>query len=157
MSTKSFSTLKPQNEDSLIQLTGRLVANQITRDYVETLASAARTATTVGSVFDVEGAKGIAIWLSITAASGTGGLHPFIHGIHPSTNGSVSYVFQPIALTSTQTALLICYPGSGIFAYTGGRASLAEYQARLPSRIRLGVTHDDASSYTYSMGYTLLP
>ena len=117
------------------------------------LASAARTATTYAAApITNTNARGIMVWLNITAASGTGGLTIRVRGYDPvsglpaivSTNGN-NY-------TTTGLKYLVLYPGK----IDQGALTNDFDSGPLPRTFDVGVQHGDASSYTYSLGYSLI-
>ena len=156
MSAYTVTTFFPQNEDGTLETLKRISAQNCNRVVVTSLASAARTTTTSGANIDIETAKGAIFFLNVTAASGTGGLHIAVGTVFPDNN-TQTLIYTPVAITTVGRHYVIVYPGGGIFGTTTGRTSIAEYSARIPPRIRPSIQPDDASSYTYSLDYQLLP
>jgi hypothetical protein len=157
MSNFTPTTFRPQNEDSTLDSLKRLSAQNCNRDSAVSLASAARTTTTSGANITVENAKGVILYLNITAASGTGGLHLGLSGVFPDGSLTQTVSYQATGLTATGRTMMIIYPGGGALCTPAGRVTGADYQLRIPPVIRPYVVHDDASSYTYTVEYQLLP
>lgn len=100
---------------------------------------------------------GILVVLSVTAASGTGGLTVRINAqeqpIHAGTNTPwfTPLNLAPTAVTSTGNYTYSIYP----FGALAG--SITQPTAGfLPRDFSISVDHGDASSYTYSLGHHLL-
>jgi hypothetical protein len=155
MSDLAISTRVPQDTDTERLLLARLLASAAVKTTGTGLASAARTATTQTADITTNGYRGIIVYLSVTAASGTGGLTLRIRGKDPV---STSYA----SLTQDSTARIV----TGLWSMSFGAGSAAPSGAALtgsssgfflPDTIRLEVAHGDASSYTYSLGYCLVP
>ena len=114
-------------------------------------ASAARTTAQTGStMINAENAKGILVHLDVTAASGTGGLTLAVKGIDPVSGNATALLTAGAAVTATGTKSYLLYPGA-----SGGSVTTAVSGA-LPYKYRVDVAVGDASSNTYSVGYTLL-
>lgn len=113
------------------------------------LASQARTAAATGPTMKNYNGKGVVIWLNVTAVSGTGGITPYLYGVDP-VSGGAYYFAQGGTITATGLYPLVFYPGA-----SGGHQY---YLAALPLPktwfVYVGVA--DASSYTYSIGYSLI-
>jgi hypothetical protein len=150
------STLLPQIEDGSLAVLKRMASQNSMRAAVASLGLAARTATTSGSTISVQSSRGIALFLNITAASGTGGLNIGVSAIFPDGSSNQTLAFTPTVLTTVERAVLILYPGAGLFIRASGRTSASEYNVRVPGTIRPFIQHSDASSYTYSLEYQLL-
>jgi hypothetical protein len=115
------------------------------------LVSAARTASTSSAVQTNVSARGVLLFLNITAASGTGGLNLIVQGIDP-VSGLVAQINnQALSASKVTTGLAIVsmYPGD----VTAGGATLAQSGGVLPRMWQATVLHADGSSYTYSLGY----
>jgi len=151
------SSYRPLVEDGQLTTLKKLVSQGVNRAGVVSLASAARTATTSGANINIDTAKGIILYLNVTGASGTGGLHMGILGVFPDMTSVQTTTYQMTALTATGRSMMIVYPGGGALCTPSGRVTGADYQLRIPPVIRPYVLHDDASSYTYSLEYQLLP
>lgn len=114
------------------------------------LPSAARTSTTTSAVQTNYNARGILVALNVTAASGTGGLQVRIQMIDPVSANTVSLNLLHTAIVATGTSLYALYPGA-----TGGNFAQATSEL-LPRTFVVAVAHGDGSSYTYSLGYSLI-
>lgn len=152
MSEILLTDLLPATEDSerllLAKLRGRPISGTA-------LASAARTASTLSSNFSTRGARGIIVYLNITAASGTGGLMPRLFGVDPltsavATSGSVN---TPV----TTVGLRVYHFGPGCGAANQGTAAWGSVGVQLGALSAIQIFHNDASSYTYSVSYELVP
>jgi hypothetical protein len=154
MSDLAITTRKPQDTDTERLLLARLLAASSVKTTGTALASSARTATTQSSDIDTTGYRAALFFLNITAASGTGGLQFTLRGKDPVT-GYYVWLGRSTVNTTTTTTLAFCaglgVGGiSGVVAGAGGNIGVP-----LPETIRIEVTHGDASSYTYSVGYCL--
>lgn len=117
------------------------------------LPSAARTALTASAQQKQQGYTGIRIWLTVTAASGTGGLTVLLRAVNPLNGAKVEVNAGGALITTTVTRIYEFYPGAG-----GAAGFVQEALARrLPQDFDIAVNHGDASSYTYSVAYELLP
>lgn len=115
------------------------------------LASAARTSTTVSSNQTNYNARGAIIYVNVTNASGTGGLTFFIYAVDPVSGASRVIAQQTTAKTANGCYTMEYYPG----ASSGGLFD-STTQGVLPRTWYVQITHGDASSYTYSVGYSLI-
>ncbi len=109
------------------------------------LASAARTATTSTANQTNYNARGVHVYLKVTAASGTGGLSVRI--VERNADGSAAAYLNaaPTAVTAVGDYVYELYPGaSGAGTNVPQRTSGA-----LARTWYVEVTHGDASSYTY--------
>lgn len=118
-------------------------------DEVVLLPSAARTSTTSTSNQTSYGSKGVMVELNVTAASGTGGLTVRIVGV---INGTSHILASTSAQTAVGKYLLELYPGTGA---TSDEVTKRQSGA-LPKTWFAQVSHGDATSYTYSLGASLL-
>lgn len=116
------------------------------------LPSAARTATTNSPVIANRRHTGVLVVLSVTAASGTGGLTLKISGQDPTSGNYFDLLVDGSAVTATGTYAFEVNPSDGAAAQ-GVRAAVSRH---LPSAFRVTVTHGDSSSYTYSVTATLI-
>ncbi len=116
------------------------------------LASAARTATTSSADVTNFNGRGLQVLLNVTAASGTGGLTLTIQGKDPVSGNYYNLNANPTAITATGLTVYEVYPGVG----AAGGGVTQRTSASLPRTFRVTVTHGDASSYTYSVGTSLL-
>jgi len=118
------------------------------------LASAARTATAASPNQINYNARGVMVTLRVTAVSGTGLIQLKIWGINPVTGSATAGVFGATAsITTTGDYTLEVYPG----ASGGSTASGITFtNAALPRSWKVEIYHSDTSSYTYSVGYSLI-
>jgi hypothetical protein len=114
------------------------------------LASAARTATVNSADITLFNERGIAFYLNVSVASGTGGLQLLIEAKDPVSGSYIALNSLPTAVTATGTKLYQVYPG-------GSGASITQLSNEGVSRtVRVRMVVGDASSYTYSVGYSTL-
>ena len=117
------------------------------------LASAARTATTSSADITNYNGRGVMVFLNVTAASGTGGLTLTIQAKDPVSGNYFNLNANPSAVTSTGNGTVyIVYPST----LTAAGNVTQSTQAVLPRTFRITVTHGDASSYTYSVGASII-
>jgi hypothetical protein len=119
--------------------------------------SAARTATTTSSTFEnTLGTRGIALYLNVSAASGTGGLTLGLQWRDPVSQAWTTIWSAAAAVTATTSTpkVYMLSPDQGGTAASG--FTEVKY-AVVPRFWRVVVTAGDSSSYTYSVGATLLP
>lgn len=116
------------------------------------IPSAARTTalSDVSPDENIANARGLLVWLVVTAASGTGGLTLSVKALPPNsgTGGVVIGALAGPVITNISTSLLI-YPGAAAGATT-------VVNSTIPPRIAFSVAVGDASSYTYSVSAYLL-
>jgi hypothetical protein len=90
-------------------------------------------------------------------ASGTGGLKLKLRAFNAQASIYHTVFDSSWTILSTDAGYLICGIGVG----SNAQATLSPYgsymSAPLPQTIRVEVTHGDASSYTYQVGYVLVP
>lgn len=120
------------------------------------LESAARTATITTPVIQNKGARGVIIYLSVTAASGTGGLAVQALGVDPVNPLNVIALNTAptgvTATTSTTPKAYMIYPAASL-SQTGVTQHTA---GALPRHWAIKVTAADSSSYTYTVSYSYL-
>jgi predicted metal-dependent phosphotriesterase family hydrolase len=116
------------------------------------LASAARTTTTIASNQTNYNAKGVQIIIHVTVA-GTGQLSPIIQAISPVTGSNYSLEAFPV-ITASGSYILELYPYSAT-APTGSIIS-KRVSGVIPRSWTLAMGHSDSSSWTYSVGYSLI-
>lgn len=116
------------------------------------LASAARTATTVSPIQTNHNARGVIVWLNVTLASGTGGLQVRVQGQCPVSAAVAGMNAAPTAIIATGLVGYAFYPGS----VATGAGIVQVSSVPLPRTWQVSVTHADGSSYTYSLGYSLI-
>lgn len=125
----------------------------LTRNNTEgtALASAPRTATTASAEIVNYNGSAILWYLNVTAASGTGGLQAAIQIKDPVSGVYSNLSGLPTAVIATGQKAYGVWRGAG----AGGGLTNA-YNVVLPRTFRINVTHGDASSYTYSVGYSII-
>lgn len=120
------------------------------------LASAARTATTVSAVQTNHNARGVLIHLNITEASGLGGLRVHIESVDPVSGGFAWLNPNPTAITATGLYLYEVSPGGSTAGAAGAGIVNQRTAGSVPRFWRVNVEHGDVTSYTYSLGYSLI-
>ena len=117
------------------------------------LPSAARTATTFSADIDnrTNSNPGVLLTLNITSA-GTGNIQLSLQGKDP-ISGSYYNIAYMTAQTATGLSTLIVYPSQS----TTGNSYTTNASGVLPLKWRARVVSSDGSSWTYSVGGTLLP
>lgn len=123
---------------------------------IRLLASAARTATTATALIENPGARGIRLFLNVTAAPGVpgaGGLKVLVRARDP-ISGTKAEINAGGALITT--AVFRMYE---VYLNAGAAAGFIQeaVSRQLPAEFDVAVTHDDAQSYTYSLSAELLP
>lgn len=116
------------------------------------LANAARTATTTSATQTNHNARGIIVFLNISVSGGTGGLQLRIRVKDPVTGAYFSVNAAPTLLIATGYYAFILYPGIG--ATVGDVTQTTS--GVLGRTWDILVTHGDATSYTYNVGYQLI-
>lgn len=104
-------------------------------------------------------AKGIILWVNMTSVGGgTAGVQPYLQAIEPVSGTAVNINGSGIGtVTGTGIFYFFFYPGiSG--AGTGSANSNLKSTTNfiLPRTWRVNTFHNDAFTYTYSVGYTLI-
>lgn len=117
------------------------------------LASAARTVLSASAIQKNHNGRGVQVTLDVSAASGTGGLQLVIQNIDPATTYAFTLTPTPTAVTVAGTYIYELYPGIGASA---SGLVVQRTSGLLPRSWRIAVLHGDASSYTYSVGYSLI-
>lgn len=120
------------------------------------LASATRTASTSSPNIINNNARGIIVFLNVTAASGTGGLQVLVQSIDPVSGVGVQHNASPTAITATGVYAYAVYPGASAPGVAGPNLVNQRTAGELARTFRIRVVHGDASSYTYSVGYSLI-
>lgn len=115
--------------------------------YVQLIASGARTSTTSSSQLTNFNFRGISVNLSITVASGTGGLQIAIQGYDQSSASYKTLHTLATAITATGLYVVQMYPSID----NVNSAITQTISQALPAQYRVQVVHGDASSYTYSL------
>ena len=119
------------------------------------LASAARTVSTITTDISSGEYRGLILYLNVTAASGTGGLTPRLIAKDPLSG--VTSVSAAASTAATTTGLRVYHFGPGVGALAGAGVGWGAAGVMLSANFQLQVLHGDASSYTYSLSYELLP
>jgi hypothetical protein len=116
------------------------------------LASAARTVATASATQTNHNARGVIVWLNVTAVPGSGGIAVAVAGVDP-TSG------QPYQMNATATTVT----ANGKYAYelypgaTGTGVEVAQRTSgALPRTWYVAINVGNAASYTYSVGYSLI-
>lgn len=112
------------------------------------LVSAARVITTSSPDIILPNHKGIAAYLNVTVASGTGGLQTVVETKDPASGSYRQVNTTPTAITGTGLNVYSLYPGVGT-------ANTIGINHILGGHARIKVIHGDGSSYTYSVGYVV--
>lgn len=116
------------------------------------LASAARTGTVSSPNQTNYNARGVVVFLRVTVASGTGGLQVVLRGFDPVEGSGYQLNALPTAIIITGWHSFILYPGA-----TVSGADVRQTTASVLPRVwGLQVVHGDATSYTYSIGHSLI-
>ncbi len=115
------------------------------------LASAARTAAATPVKQINRRHASVLVTLSVTAASGTGGLTLSIRGYDPVSGNTISLLTDAAAITATGTYAFLLGP----WGMTTPDALRAAEGCNLPRDWDVNVAHGDGSSYTYSVAATL--
>lgn len=118
-------------------------------------ASAARTTPLTTATQTNKNAKGVMVTLNVTAV-GTGGLNLRIMAVDPVTGTAIALNATGTAVTATGEYAYLLYPGLA----TSGPVATTQLQqttnAVLPRQWYVLVQTADGSSYTYSVGYSLI-
>lgn len=99
------------------------------------------------------GHRGVFLGINVSAASGTGGLRV---GISTRSNGQSILLAQTGAITTASRWGCMLYPGSSGTESAAGAALIVIKSLVLPRSWFAYVAPDDASSYTYSLTYSLI-
>jgi hypothetical protein len=110
---------------------------------ITVLASAARTASVNSSDFTNPGARGVRVWIKVTAISATPSVVFTIAG--KSSQGDYYAILASAAVTGTGTTTLVVHPD--IAASANAVANTV-----LPYQWRVQAVAGDADSMTYSIG-----
>jgi hypothetical protein len=116
------------------------------------LASAARTVATASATQTNYNARGVIVYLNVTAASGTGGLGLLIIAGDPVAANLYALNATPTTVTATGLYGYEVSPGA-----SGTTTQLAQRTSgSLPRTWQIYINVGNASSYTYSVGYSLI-
>lgn len=136
-----------------VVLTGSKVAEGIANMVLNTqgtlLSSSARTSNTAAPTQTNTSARGVMLFLNVTAVSGTGGLTVRIYGVDPVSGVAAPINAPPATVTTVGLQIVSLYPG-----IASPNAAGANYI--LPRTWYAQVVHGDSTSYTYSLGYSLI-
>lgn len=119
------------------------------------LASAARTATTNSATQTNHNGRGVQVIVNVTAA-GTGDLDPRVQGLDPVSGTAYACLDATTPIAGTGIYVYELYPGASTAGSGGGSAVTQRAAGTLPRSWRLSVAHSDASSWTYSVAFSLL-
>ena len=123
------------------------------KTYVQVQAKGTtKTATWTSPTYRAETEAGILVVLDVTAASGTGGLTLRINAHDQASSQAVPLNAAPTAVTTTGTTSYSLYP----FSAVAGNVTQAT-SFYLPRMCSITDTPAATASYTYSIGYCLLP
>ena len=111
-------------------------------------ASAARTATVSSSDITNLGGKGVIVILDVTASADTPSITLKIEGKDP-VSGKYYTILESAAVTATSTNIYRVHP-----SLTAASNLIAK--DAIPKTFRITMTHADADSITYSVGYSLV-
>jgi hypothetical protein len=156
MTDLQITTLVPQTSDNERMLLARILASARANQRGTLLVSATRTANTISSTVNWSGYRAAIIYLNISAASGTGGIRPFMEYQDP-----VSSLWRAVVTPGSgfnTSANLVPYVyglgvGNGLSVAINAGSSMG---IPLSAAMRINCTHGDATSYTYSVGYELI-
>lgn len=122
------------------------------------LASAARTASTFSPTQTNYNHRGVMMWLNVTVA-GTGNLYVRLWGQDPITGLNANMTVAPPTNVVTGTGLYAAgfYPGwsTGPSGATAAQTTITASVA-VPRKWSASVQHSDGSSWTYSLGYSMI-
>lgn len=158
MSDLTITEFDPQSTDSERMLLARLLAFKTReRTRATALASAARTVSTQTADIETAGFTGLAVWLNCTVAGASGGITLYLLTQDPvSGNWATNYAILPI-VSSVRISSALLGPGVSIGSNVNLVSGNSDRGIVLPSKIRFYAVASDASSYTYSLGYELIP
>lgn len=112
------------------------------------LASAARTTSTQSADLTNYNGRGVRVWLDVTAITATPSITLAIEGKDPAS-GKYKTMLTGAAVTTVSTNEYVVYPGVT-------ETANVDASTPLPRTWRVNVTHGDADSITYSVGYCLI-
>lgn len=155
MASQVLNTLTPQQGDSIQTLLARIVG---TADRGTMLASAARTASVNATIpGPTSRRRGVVLFWDCTVASGTGGLTMAFQVLDPVSLKWMEWAFSSI-FSATGSRIIVIAPGYAAAGSTlnGGVNQSIVTSLPMTESMRIRISHSDASSYTYSLGYELL-
>ena len=124
----------------------------IKKSYFALLQSDARTTAYQSDILEADVEAGVMVFLNVTSASGSGGLTVRVNAHDQVSGAAVALNTAPTAVTATGTYSYALYP----FGAISGNVTQAT-SAYLPRLFSVSVAVGNSSSYTYSLGYCLLP
>lgn len=136
-------TRLPQNDDSVALLLARLLAVQSQRVTGTALVLLARTQTTQTGIIDTQGFRYLVLFHRITAVPGVESVTLNLLMIDP-VSGVSNNPLNGSPRTVASLFITSVGPGLGV-------------NLPLPDQIRLEVLHSGTGSFTYSVGYCLIP
>ena len=122
------------------------------KSYFALLQSEARTTAYQSAILDADREAGVMVFVNVTSASGSGGLTVRVNAHDQVSGAAVPLNTAPTAITSTGTYSYAVYP----FGAISGNVTQAT-SAYLPGLFSISVAVGNSTSYTYSLGYCLLP
>lgn len=125
---------------------------ELKKSYFALLQSEARTTAYQSDILEADTEAGVMVFLNVTSASGSGGLTVRINAHDQVSGASVALNTAPTAVTATGTYSYALYP----FGAISGNVTQAT-SAYLPRLFSVSVAVGNGTSYTYSLGYCLLP
>lgn len=121
------------------------------------LASAARTGSVNTSAITNYNGVGIILHLNVTAASGTGGLQVIVKNYDSISTNTMQINVTPSAIISSGIFGYEIYPGANTAVPGATTGNVVQRTAAALSRnFIITVIHGDATSYTYSLGYSVI-
>lgn len=159
-----ITTTIPQDGDGeriLLARMGTVLANlNNVRNSGTLLISAARTASTTTQTITPLNCSGVVAYLNCTAASGTGGLVCRLEGFDAVSGNSIGLAQSTQAVVAVGYCAYVFGRGAGSLSQAGypgiGKGCIVGLPG-LPAIMRFSIAHLDGSSYTYSLGYELIP
>lgn len=153
MSAISFTERRPQS-DQMSQELLALIADHRRTLTGTSLASAARTTVTQSADIINHDCAGVAAFLNITVASGTGGLSHYFGTYDPVSGTGKLLNSAPTAIVATGIYWYCLHPSlTAAFNTSANQLSGGLLPRTFYSYVNVG----DASSYTYSVGFVLIP
>lgn len=120
------------------------------------LASAARAVSTVSPIQTNYNGKGVKLFLKVTNSSGSGGLTVRLESIDPVSGDYAVELTAPAAIIANGLYEYDLYPGVATAGNASPNAVNQRVQGILGRTWQARVNHGDGSSYTYSVGYSLI-
>jgi len=114
-------------------------------------ASAARTATVASALQTNYNARGLMIFVDVTAVTDTPAVTPILYAVDPVSADVQSLWQASTAIATTGNRLYVLYPGN-----TDGAQLTDKDTVPLPRSWKLYMSHGDADSITYSVGMSYI-